>query len=75
MVINCRTPLEMGSVPFSQGSLLRSLGVKLVDIPLGGNEGFEPQDVKALKEALANHTGGKVLIHCAGGGHGAPVWP
>ena len=74
MVINCRTPLEMGSVPFSQGSLLRSLGVKLVDIPLGGNEGFEPQDVKALKEALANHTGGKVLIHCAGGGRAKELW-
>jgi thiosulfate/3-mercaptopyruvate sulfurtransferase len=74
MVINCRTPLEMGSVPFSQGSLLRTLGVKLVDIPLGGNEGFEPQDVEALKQTLAHRNGGKVLIHCAGGGRAKELW-
>ena len=74
MVINCRTPLEMGSVPFSQGSLLRSLGVTLVDIPLGGNEGFEPKDVEALKEALGSRKGGKVLIHCAGGGRAKELW-
>lgn len=74
MVINCRTPLEMGSVPFSQGSLLRSLGVTLVDIPLGGNEGFEPKDVEALREALGSRKGGKVLIHCAGGGRAKELW-
>lgn len=74
LIINCRTGGEMHAVGFDEAVLARSLGVDYVEIPLGGNEGYEPRDVQALKEALASRPDGKVLLHCATGGRAALLW-
>lgn len=73
-IINCRTPGEMTSVGFSEAALAKALGIKYVEIPLGGNEGYEPGDVAALRDALAARPAGKVLMHCASGGRSAQLW-
>lgn len=74
LMINCRTAGEAASVPFSQAALAKSLGMNFVEIPLGGNEGFAPEDVVALKAALESRKGGKVLLYCAGGGRATTLW-
>ena len=73
-VINVRTGSEMASVSFDEAAIARSLGMVYVEIPLGGNEGFEPNDVEALKRALAERSKGKVVLHCAGGGRATQLW-
>ncbi|MDX2115317.1 MAG: rhodanese-like domain-containing protein, partial [Planctomycetota bacterium] len=73
-IINCRTAGEMSNVGFSEGALAKSLGIKYVEIPLGGNEGYEPSDVAALRDALAARPAGKVLMHCASGGRSVQLW-
>jgi thiosulfate/3-mercaptopyruvate sulfurtransferase len=74
LMINCRTAGEAASVPFGQASLAKSLGMGFVEIPLGGNEGFAPEDVAALKSALGSRKEGKVLLYCAGGGRATTLW-
>lgn len=74
MVINCRTAGEMASVGFNESSLAKSLGMKYIEIPLGGNEGYEPKDVEALRAAMAGKPEGKVLLHCASGGRSTQLW-
>jgi thiosulfate/3-mercaptopyruvate sulfurtransferase len=78
LMINCRTAGEAASVPFAQAALAKSLGMGFVEIPLGGNEGFAPEDVAALKTALntarESGKGGKVLLYCAGGGRATTLW-
>ena len=74
LMVNCRTAGEAASVPFAQAALAKSLGMGFVEIPLGGNEGFAPEDVAALKAALESRKGGKVLLYCAGGGRAATLW-
>lgn len=82
LLINCRTAGEAASVPFSQSSLAKSLGMRFIEIPLGGDEGFAPEDVAALKAALeeareegrTSQGGGKVLLYCASGGRATTLW-
>lgn len=74
MVINCRTAGEMANVGFNEARLVKSLGMKYIEIPLGGNEGYEPKDVEALKAAMDGHRDGKVLMHCASGGRSTQLW-
>jgi protein tyrosine phosphatase (PTP) superfamily phosphohydrolase (DUF442 family) len=45
-----------------------------VEIPLGGNEGYAPEDVAALKAALGSRKEGKVLLYCASGGRAMTLW-
>lgn len=71
MIINCRTATE--TTPFSGAALAKRLGLAYVEIPLGGDEGYEPADVDALGAALASRSG-KVLLHCASGGRSAQLW-
>jgi thiosulfate/3-mercaptopyruvate sulfurtransferase len=74
LLINCRTAGEASSVPFGQASLAKSLGMGFVEIPLGGNEGYAPEDVAALKAALGSRKEGKVLLYCASGGRAMTLW-
>ena len=74
VLINCRTAGEAASVPFAQAALAKRLGMNFVEIPLGGNEGFAPEDVAALKSALASRKGGRALLYCASGGRAVTLW-
>lgn len=66
-VINCRTQREVDRLAFDQPGLLDELGVAYTHLPLGGSDGYSPEDVDAFAEALRAH-GGDVLVHCSGGG-------
>ena len=66
-VINCRTQREIDRLPFDQAALLGDLGVGYTHLPLGGSDGYSPEDVDAFAEALRAH-GGDVLVHCGSGG-------
>jgi len=74
LIINCRTPSEMANVGFSEAALAKKLGMTYVEIPLGGNEGYEPADVTKLSETLKAHAGAKTLLHCASGGRSAQLY-
>lgn len=66
-VINCRTQREIDRLSFDQASLLDELGVGYTHLPLGGSDGYSPEDVEAFAEAL-RASGGDVLVHCGSGG-------
>jgi thiosulfate/3-mercaptopyruvate sulfurtransferase len=75
MVINCRTATEGSTLGFSESALAKKLGITYVEIPLGGNEGYQPEDVDALSAALGKRTGaGTTVLHCASGGRAAQLW-
>ncbi len=73
-IINCRTSAETASLGFSEAAAAKRLGLEYVEIPLGGNEGFEPDDLAALAAAMEQHKGGKVVLHCASGGRALQLW-
>lgn len=75
LIINCRTGPEATGVGFSEAAMAKQLGVAYIEIPLGGNEGYDPKDVEALTAALATRTGaGSTLLHCASGGRASQLW-
>ncbi len=75
LVINCRTAREMTTAGFGEAGLVKKLGMKYVEIPMGGSEGYEPEQVAALDRILAEHGGnGKTLMHCASGGRSTQLW-
>ena len=71
-VVNCRTDREMDNLAFDQAALLEELGTDYIRIPLGGSDGYSPEDVDAFARALnagvADGQSGDVLIHCGSGG-------
>ena len=76
VVINVRTPDENSnreSIPFDEAAFVRELGVAYVEIPLGGDYGYEPVAVSRLAEVLEAHEG-QVWIHCGYGGRAAYLW-
>lgn len=74
LVINCRTGAEQSSAGFSESALAARLGLKYIEIPLGGNEGYDPADVEALAQALDQAQSGQVLLHCASGGRATQLY-
>jgi uncharacterized protein (TIGR01244 family) len=74
LVINCRTAGEMTNVGFNESALSKKLGMTYVEIPLGGNEGYDPADVARLKNILAANPTAKTLLHCASGGRSTQLY-
>ncbi|MFM9958908.1 MAG: rhodanese-like domain-containing protein [Phycisphaerales bacterium] len=75
LIVNCRTPNEMASVGFPMKSAAEGLGMKYVEIPLGGSEGYDPADVAALDETIKANAGtAHMHLHCASGGRAANLW-
>lgn len=72
-VISCRTKDEMEKLDFDEPAFLDALGVRYIHIPLGGEQGYAPEQVAALSEALTENTG-KVLVHCASGGRARSLY-
>jgi uncharacterized protein (TIGR01244 family) len=74
MVINLRSEREMADPAFAGwGETVESMGVEYVHIPLGGSDGYEPEDVEAFNRALAR-CDGAALVHCASGGRARVMW-
>lgn len=66
-VVNCRTQTEMDRLDFDEPALLDALELDYVHLPLGGDDGYSPEDVDAFAAEL-QRLDGDVLIHCSGGG-------
>lgn len=70
-VINLRSNEEMADLITEEGldeaAAWSASGVKYVHIPLGGDDGYSPEDVDAFAAAVESSQG-PVLIHCLSGG-------
>ena len=70
LVINIRTPEEMEELKkngFDEPAFLDSLGIKYVNIPMGGAAGYAPEMIKQIDEAI-NEKQGAAMIHCRSAG-------
>ena len=76
-VVNLRTPAEMSDpdqVAFDQTALLDQLGLRYVEVPIGGEVyPYSPAAVDALAEAI-QQSEGKVLLHCRSAGRASQIW-
>lgn len=75
-VINLRSNKEMAdreAVPFDEAAEVADLGMTYVHIPLGGDDGYSPEDVDAFARAL-EACDGDAIIHCASGGRARAMW-
>lgn len=67
-VINLRSTRETeDEIGFDEAARAERLGMEYVFIPLGGDEGYGPEDVDAFAAAL-DACDGDALVHCASGG-------
>ncbi|MEO7966810.1 MAG: sulfur transferase domain-containing protein [Gemmatimonadaceae bacterium] len=76
VVINLRTPKEMATqVPFNEDSLVNSLGMRYVYIPVRGDSAYPytPATVTTFGQAIAG-ANGKVLLHCTIGWRASHLW-
>ena len=73
IVFNLRTDNEMGTLSFDQDSLLKSMAIKYIHIPISGKSGFCPASVDTLAKYLKDQQG-NALIHCARGGRVTLLW-
>ena len=64
-VVNLRAPGELKDR--DEAAEVRAAGLRYVEIPVSGAEGINPDNARALHEALAPAHGGGVLVHCASG--------
>ena len=73
IVFNLRTDSEMKILKFNEDSLLKTLTIKYIRIPLSSREGYTPTSVDTLAKYLEDQKG-KALIHCAVGGRVTLLW-
>ena len=67
IVVNCRTQTEVDRLAYDQVGLLDAAGVDYHHIPMGGAEGYSPEDVDRFAELMRTHDG-PILLHCGSGG-------
>jgi len=72
-IINLRTAGEMDMVSFKEEEYLKSKGIGYLHIPLGGNDGYPPEAIDKMGEALKS-ADGKVLVHCRGAVRATYAW-
>lgn len=76
-VVSFRTPREMNNreiVPFDEAAKAAELGMKYVNIPLGGDD--HPYNLEALAAfaKVMEEADGKTLIHCTVGWRASHAW-
>lgn len=75
LIINCRSKGEIRSNEFNERAAATAAGLTYVEIPLGGSDGYSPEDVEQLAKVMTAHPEpGRVHIHCAGGPRAATLW-
>lgn len=70
LVVNNRTEPEITKhidENFDEEECVYDLGMKYINIPLGGKDGYNPEAVEKLAEVI-NNCEGKILMHCTLGG-------
>lgn len=76
-VINLRSNEEMADLITEAGldetATLQATGLRYIHIPLGGDDGYAPEDVEAFANAVETAEG-PVLIHCFSGGRARTMW-
>jgi uncharacterized protein (TIGR01244 family) len=76
-IINLRTPKEMDDrerVPFDEKTLIDSLSMNYVHIPLGGDDyPYTPEALTKFANAMAD-ADGSVLLHCTVGWRASQMW-
>lgn len=76
-VINLRSNEEMADLITEEGldetATLQAAGLRYIHIPLGGDDGYAPEDVEAFANAVETAEG-PVLIHCFSGGRARTMW-
>lgn len=73
-VINLRTPEEMQSLGFDEGTSLASQGLSYRQMPLGGSDfPYSPALLDAFAAEMAQNQGALVL-HCASGGRAGMLY-
>ena len=76
LIINVRTPEEMEIIKengFDEEAFSDSLNIAYVNIPIGGNFGFNQKAINDINDAIQLHDG-NVMIHCGGAGRATNAW-
>lgn len=69
-VINLRSRAEIeqhAGEQFDEAAAARELGMAYHEIPMGGEDGYDPAQVEALASTLGGTKGGDIVIHCRSG--------
>lgn len=78
-IINLRSTGEMDRLEraetgaFNEAIVVETAGMEYVHIPLGGDDGYSPEDLEAFAAAIEK-PGGRVLVHCGSGGRARSMW-
>ncbi len=76
-VVSFRTPREMNNrdiVPFDEAAKAAELGMKYVNIPLGGDDHPYNPDALATFAKVMEEANGKTLVHCTVGWRASHAW-
>ncbi len=75
-IVNLRTAKEMAdqeSTPIDEAHIASQLGIEYVQLPSGGDDGFNQQTVSDFAKVY-NNAKGKVLLHCNSGRRATHLW-
>lgn len=75
-VVSFRTPHEMNNreiVPFDEAAKAAELGIKYVNIPLGGDHAYSPEALAEFAKVM-DAADGKTLVHCTVGWRASHAW-
>ncbi len=73
LVVNLRTQPEIDRLDFDPQVEVESRGMQYAWIPMGGDEGYNPEQVAAFADEIEG-VDGPVMIHCASGGRARHLW-
>lgn len=76
VVINVRTPEEIKELKeggFDEEVFLDSLGIKYVNLPIGGKAGYSKEVIENINSALTSSKG-PAMIHCRSAGRASNAW-
>jgi len=63
----------MNHLNFDQADYLKSRNIDYIHIPMGGDDGYQPEAIERMGEKIQS-TDGKVLIHCRAAGRATYAW-
>lgn len=73
LIVNSRTPEEMAGLGFDPVAACEALGLRYVEMPIGGAHGANPQFTLMLAQLL-EETDGKTVMHCRSGTRSAHLY-
>jgi uncharacterized protein (TIGR01244 family) len=73
LVVNLRTQPELDRLDFDPRAEVEARGMRYAWIPMGGDEGYDTEQVAAFTRAIEG-IDGPIMIHCASGGRARHLW-